>query len=874
MIIKNLRTFENLYVNLRIKIKTICDEYLNLSKEIITKINDDTILKTIFLKIFYPSPISLLQILYADRNYFQPILQNDILFNIVNDLWCCEYYWTLNFLNSSSALKNLISHYGSKDSHLNPLEERFFMNKMIENDAFETDINEEEIEGKDDIDSTPINYLLFHKNIKGEYVTSCQKDIDLKKPFFFYQKTRFSRDIRYTNHIFSYNFFEKSPLFKRGFEIMTYVLFSMIILINLFSVFRIRQEFYETPHEILYFSDGLIDLKDGLHTTGHFHSVMANFSNWNNYTYAEALNTLILPVTHSALCSNTFPWYLSQCENYFKNIDDILEVRQIFWILQLFYYLVFLQSVLEVIFVYKVQKKFVISYNNWIDFLMCILNFYIHGYYFNNLHYTHYLLKDGTLEKYKIFEQIISVFIFLLWMKFISYLTLSKQFGTIIKVIQVMMTNLMNFFVMFGIIILAFCTICYNLFDQFNPEQYGTFWLTLRTLILYIFGQVDFTLFKEQNLMAAIIINIYEVITFVLLLNLLIAILSNTFNSYNDKSNLQNASVLYNDYLSKKSDKFYSVLIGIAPPFNIYLLIAAPLVLLKKSSKLNKICVFIGFFMYSLIFLAVYIAVNLALVLPLCYLRMSITLIINLCIEQRQKNGIFVWLIWMFGGPFYMLWVFAKHDIVLFVRSMFYACSMKDKLDEITKEEIMLLNEKAQESLKEGKESINYQELITDIKDGVEEINRNFRNHSTATKNNNWNIIENLKKKTAKIIGMNNSTTPEIKEKEDRENLSEKIVNKIDVFVEIDKMEVFSFLRQFIGINGMIDLEKLTRLISQIKYCKKFHLVTLSKSKRNKLIKVIQVNQMLAVEKSVIHTMAEQVRNSKIFAKVLKKFIC
>ena len=204
---------------------------------------------------------------------------------------------------------------------------------------------------------------------------------------------------------------------------------------------------------------------------------------------------------------------------------------------------------------------------------------------------------------------------------------------------------------------------------------------------------------------------------------------------------------------------------------------------------------------------------------------------------------------------------------------MFYSCSMKDKLDEITKEEIMLVYQKAEEQLKNGNEYLTYHELVACVKDGIEEINRNFRKHSIQTKNSNWNIVENLQKKTAKIIGVNLGPEPEAKEK-DRADLSEKIENKINVFVEIDKMEVFSFLRQFVGINGKINLEKLKFLINQIKFCKKFHLVTLSMAKRNKLIKVIQVNQMLAVEKSVINMMAEQVRNSKIFDKVLKKFIC
>ena len=875
MIIKNLRTLENLYANLRIKIKTICDEYLNLAIEIVTKINDDTILKTIFLKIFYPSSLSLLSILYSEKQYFLPVLQNDILFNIVNDLWHSECYWTFNFMNSSSAAKNSITYYGSRDLHINPLEERFYMNKMIEKDAYEVDTDDEDAETKDDIDNTPMHKLLFHKNIKGEFVTTMPKEIEFKNPFFFYQKIKFGRDIRYTNHIFSYYFFEKSAAFKVAFEILMYILFSVVMLFNVFSIFRIRREFDDTPRDILYFSDGLIDFYSGLTTSSQFQTIIANYSMTNGYSGQQAFIHLgqLYSQGYHTMCWAAFPWYINQCTTYFDDATEIIDIRKNFWILQLFYYLVFLQSFCEVIFIMKVQKKLIISTKNWIDTFLCILNFYIHAYYFSNLHNTFYALKNDELDHYKTLEEMIAVFIFLIWIKFITYLKLIKQFGTIIKVIEVMMTNLLNFFVLFGIIILAFASICFNLFDQYNPALYGTFWVTLRSLILLIFGQIDFSGFTGNNLLAAIILNLYMIITFVLLLNLLIAILSNTFNSYNQKSNLQNASVLYSDYLAKKADKFYSILITLAPPFNIIMLLAAPAILLKKSSKLNKLFVNIGFIMYSMVFLTLFIAVNICIAIPACYIRLSITIPLNLVVTQRQKKGILIWLIWIFCSPFYMVYIFFKSDLMLFIRSMFYTCSMKDKLDEITKEEIMLVYKTAEENLKEGKEYINYQELVDSIKDGIEEINRNFRSQpqQILQSKNNLNIIENIKKKTAKIIGL---TDYAAENKENAKDLTEKIENKINVFVEIDKMEVFSFLRQFIGINGMINLEKLIFLINQIKFCKKFHLITLSKTKRNKLIKVIQVNQMLAVEKSVINMMAEQVRNSKIFDKVLKKFIC
>lgn len=635
VIIKNLRTFQDLYANLRIKIKAICDEYLSLAKQIVDKVNDDTIFKTMFLKIFYPSQVSLLKILYEDRNYFMPILQNEILFNIVTDLWYCEYYWTVNFMNSSSALKNLIEHYGSKDLHINPLEERFYMNKMLENSAFEAS-KESRNDDPQDIDSTPMNYLLFHKNIKGEYVTCPINEISMKNPFFFYQNTKFSRDVRYTNHIFSYYFFEKSPLFKVTFEIVAFTLISFFIFLNLFSIFRIRRDFNKTHGEILHFHDGMIDLRDGLPRTDYFEKIVFNYSHLHGTTYLESLKFFVQPLPIQDVCAAVFPWYTKECNKFYKDVYDVKYYREVFWILQLYYYLVFFQSVLEILFVYKVQKKIIISNKNWIDILMFILNVYIHAFFFEYLANASYMRKNNVLDKYNTLEQIISVFIFMIWIKFITYLKLIKQFGTIIKVIEVMMTNLLSFFVIFGIIILAFASICFQLFDQYNPAQYGTFWLTLRTLMLLIFGQVDFIQYKENNLVAGIMVNFYEVITFVLLLNLLIAILSNTFNSYNQKSNLQNASILYNDYLAKRPDKFYSSLVGICPPFNIYLIFAAPILLFKKSSKINRICVLIGFFMYSLLFLSIYIFANLAIVFPLCYLRLALTVPLN-CVLNRGE---------------------------------------------------------------------------------------------------------------------------------------------------------------------------------------------------------------------------------------------
>ena len=235
-----------------------------------------------------------------------------------------------------------------------------------------------------------------------------------------------------------------------------------------------------------------------------------------------------------------------------------------------------------------------------------------------------------------------------------------------------------------------------------------------------------------------------------------------------------------------------------------------------------------------------------------------------------------------------MLWIFFIHDLPLFLKSMYYPCTIKDRLDEITMEEIMLIDTQCDVLISNGKDYITHGEMTESIKVDLERINKKFRRNSLLQQRNRaWNVLQTLIGKTAENIGLtksagntnsnnpsSNQSSPGLKRAVTNANLGENVENEINVFVEVDKMEVFSFLRQFNGINGMIDVKRLRFLVSQIRLCKRFNLMKISKTKQNKLINVIQVVEMLPVEKSVVNIMGEQVRNSKIFENVLKKFIC
>lgn len=286
----------------------------------------------------------------------------------------------------------------------------------------------------------------------------------------------------------------------------------------------------------------------------------------------------------------------------------------------------------------------------------------------------------------------------------------------------------------------------------------------------------------------------------------------------------------------------------------------------------------------------------------------------------------------------------------------------------------MSVDSQASHFISNGKTHISYEELVDSVKSSIEEINRRVRNKYSQNLENNStskNLIEKIKRKTAKIIGLSESTHFQMKNEADliegkkerakslegtanelnihindplntsKQNNSQLNLNnnnhikpqqdaqdpapnqedhplkpsenllkpsetaiktlqipsnlinlqllqnssemristkdldkQINVFVEVDKMEVFAFLRQFKGIDGTINLHKLRLLVKQIEFCKKFRIISLNNAKKNKLINVVQIVQVLIVEKAVIHTLAEQIKNMQVFEKVLKKFVC
>ena len=93
--------------NVRVRLELISENFLRLATLIKSFIHDELFIKAIYLKKFYPSNRSMLQILFSNRSFYQPLLKDPIIVEIVSDLWECDYNYTKNFLITSSSFLNL-----------------------------------------------------------------------------------------------------------------------------------------------------------------------------------------------------------------------------------------------------------------------------------------------------------------------------------------------------------------------------------------------------------------------------------------------------------------------------------------------------------------------------------------------------------------------------------------------------------------------------------------------------------------------------------------------------------------------------------------------------------------------------------------------
>ena len=190
-----------------------------------------------------------------------------------------------------------------------------------------------------------------------------------------------------------------------------------------------------------------------------------------------------------------------------------------------------------------------------------------------------------------------------------------------------MTKDFLNFLIIYAILIIMFSIVGNLLFIIEIPKHYGSLFESILTIFDASLGNYSFTVFEGKHIsdrteaIGKVYLFIVVLLFNILVLNLIIAILSNTFNMFEPKSKGLYLSKILSVRPTMSYDETYgSLLIGL-PPFNAHLLPLLPYFLLSKDpSKLNHGLVFIQHLLLVVTYLVIFFGISLFLV-PFAFLK-------------------------------------------------------------------------------------------------------------------------------------------------------------------------------------------------------------------------------------------------------------
>jgi len=270
----------------------------------------------------------------------------------------------------------------------------------------------------------------------------------------------------------------------------------------------------------------------------------------------------------------------------------------------------------------------------------------------------------------------------LVWFRIIGILLTFKEIGPLIRMIYLMTILLLKNFIIFGLYITCCAAIFTAIFNK-RSSQFRDFSTTIITLVGGFMNNFDTENFDTPiyHTFGSISLMIYICVSGVLLINLLIALLSNVYENLNVLVDASHRSVLISFYRKYRWDEENGYMIFLTTPINVVNFLVLPFSFCftkgnKKKLFNDYVCrVYYLLFYFPLIFI-IFIFYSLIIV-PICYIKGIICAFgyfVNLKMTKILKIvKIFKWILW---GFYYLMFVYIR-DIYYMLKSIFFKAEYK-----------------------------------------------------------------------------------------------------------------------------------------------------------------------------------------------------
>ena len=408
--------------------------------------------------------------------------------------------------------------------------------------------------------------------------------------------------------------------------------------------------------------------------------------------YSQFVN--ISTQLQSASTSNQaslYTQFLSIEASLISKADESLSVYSSFMYQVLFLTMYFAKNLCQILFAKLRRKKIqiitpeiVINFVSWFVVLYQFWNFNFHFLKMSApipKYWSIYIVSEVFQDKFIKGPLGSGLIIWLQWCRVFFILQASKIFGPLIEILLNLLKELFKFIAIYGLIFAVFLSagmVFFFNYSEFKSEN----WRGLLYLFSASLGSFDFSLFTQDETYLSkqygwIYLILFLVLTNIVLINFLIAILSNKYTEMETKKKiLYNRKILEIKQIQAE-DKYYSCLIASFVPLNIFILPFFPFVIFCKSEKFNEILLYACYLPMALIGIIVFTAASIIL-LPFAYI-ISIyssisSFILNLKIQRITFKVIMIELGWMLlviwmALPYLMIQTVI--DTIMFIVSLF-----------------------------------------------------------------------------------------------------------------------------------------------------------------------------------------------------------
>ena len=307
--------------------------------------------------------------------------------------------------------------------------------------------------------------------------------------------------------------------------------------------------------------------------------------------YPESISTILLIVMY-----NLFIFFLVTNDEIMKNTNELNSKMQTLLISYIVWVVCIASNIpLQILYCYLSKKrKYKMDSWGFIDLFLLVSAFLIlldteklfPSYNENN----EVIPSDGKSDlAFVVKAAILSINDILVWLRITGILLTYEEVGPLIRMIYLLSIVASKYLLIYLILMICLATVYTTLFYKASPS-YESFSITFTTLFQGYLNNSDCFDFEYYKMFGAIACLAFVTLGGLILVNVLIALLSNEYTKLSKVVDAAHRSVLITYYKRYKWDKNYGYLILLTPPLNIINFLTIPINLLfRRTKKFEKV---------------------------------------------------------------------------------------------------------------------------------------------------------------------------------------------------------------------------------------------------------------------------------------------